>query len=126
MQRITYVLRKNAPVSRRNKHNITNEAMSDKIDPRFVPSNKSVGTLRYISNRPIHRKFPDIFRFTRSTMYDNTRNTQRFDQQPRTGVPNCYMTACMTRDCHSKQYESTGTKVFYDVLRTRFSTKNAS
>ena len=30
----------------------------DSIDPRLVPSNKSVGTLRYISNRPIHRKLP--------------------------------------------------------------------
>jgi hypothetical protein len=56
----TYVLRKKAPVSNRNKDNITNDAINDNTEPRLVPSNKSVGTFRYISNRPIHRKLPDM------------------------------------------------------------------
>ena len=43
-------MEKYAFVSRKNNVAIVNTASVDNIDPRRVPSSKSTGTLRYISN----------------------------------------------------------------------------
>ena len=57
------VLAKNERVSNANKLSMANRAAYDNKDPLLVPSNRSTGTLRYMSRPAAHRLITAMVQF---------------------------------------------------------------